>query len=350
MATESVDEKLQGKSLGHVQVDAVRTVALRQSGRFPLWSLVVLFVGVVTLPLYVDKHLLSVAIITLQMCYMAQCWNIATGYAGQFSLGHSVFFGIGGYTSTLLFVKLGVTPWLGMFAGAALAGIAGTFIALLVFRYQVRGIYFAVLTLGAMFVAKGVADNWEFIGGPVGVLITFRDDPANFLFLDREPYYFIILAMVIVMIFVTWMIERSKFGQYLIAVREDEEAAEASGVDTYKFKTVALAVSGALTAFAGTFYAQLYVYISPETMLSFEPQLNMMLGTMVGGAGTIAGPILGSIVMGTIAEALRNLPFEESRQVVSASKMIYGVLLMVIVIYFPRGLVGLFSRWRGGER
>lgn len=296
------------------------------------------------LPLVGSQHVLTVMIVALHMAYMALAWNLAAGYAGQFSLGHSVFFAIGGYTSTMLYLKLGLTPWAGMFVGALLAGLAGTVLALVVFRYRVRGIFFALVTLGAMEVAKGVADNWEFIRGPVGILLTMQDAPWHFFFLRREPYYYTALAMVVGMALATRVIERAKLGQYLLAVREDEDAAEASGVDTYRYKTVAIALSAAFTAFAGTFYAQFYLYISPETLLVFEPQLNMMLGTMVGGAGTVLGPALGSILFSGIGEALRNLPFENTRQVVTASKMIYAVLLMVVIIYLPGGLISL--RWR----
>ena len=142
----------------------------------------------------------------------------------------------------------------------------------------------------------------------------------------------------------TLLIERGRLGQYFLAVREDEQAAEASGVDTYRYKTVAVGLSAALTALAGTFYAQFYLYVSPDSVLTFEPQLNMMLGTMVGGAGTVLGPVLGSMLFSGIGEALRNLPFENTRQVATASKMLYAILLMVVVIYLPGGLISLSSR------
>lgn len=299
------------------------------------------------LPLVAGHHLLTVAIVALHMAYMALAWNVAAGYAGQFSLGHSLFLGIGAYTSTMLYLELGLTPWIGMFAGGVLAGVTGVGFALVVFRYKVRGIFFALVTLGAMEVAKGVADNWDFIKGPVGILLTMQNAPRDFFFLERAPYYYVALVMVVAMIAITLAIERARLGQYFLAVREDEQAAEASGVDTYRYKTVAIGLSAALTAFAGTFYAQFYLYISPESLLIFEPQLNMMLGTMVGGAGTALGPVLGSLLFSGIGEALRNLPFENTRQVVIVSKMIYAVLLIVILIYLPGGLISL--RWRPGR-
>lgn len=296
------------------------------------------------LPLVAGQHLLTALIVALHAAYMALAWNVAAGYAGQFSLGHSLFFGIGAYASTMLYLKLGLTPWIGMFVGAVLAGVVGIALALVVYRYNVRGIFFALVTLGAMEVAKGLADNWDFIKGPVGILLTMRHAPGDLFFLRREPYYWVALAMLAAMLGVSLLLERSRLGQFFLAVREDEQAAEASGVDVYRYKTIAIGLSAALTAFAGSFYAQFYLYISPETVLVFEPQLTMMLGTMVGGAGTAFGPVLGSVLFSGLGEALRNLPFENTRLVVIGSKLVYAVLLIVILIYLPGGLITL--RWR----
>jgi branched-chain amino acid transport system permease protein len=295
-------------------------------------------------PLVAGQHVLTALIVALHAAYMALAWNVAAGYAGQFSLGHSLFYGIGAYASTMLYLKLGLTPWAGMFAGAALAGVIGVLLALGVYRYNVRGIFFALVTLGAAEVAKGLADNWDWIKGPVGILLTMKSAPGEFFFLRREPYYYVALAMVVAMIAISLVLERSRLGQHFLAVREDEAAAEASGVDTYRAKTAAIGLSAALTAFAGSFYAQFYLYVSPETVLTFEPQLTMMLGTMVGGAGTALGPVLGSVLFSGLGEALRNLPFENTRQVVIGSKLVYAILLIVILIYLPGGLITLGRR------
>ncbi len=303
-----------------------------------------MLIAAAAMPLVAGQHLLTAMIVALHAAFMALAWNVAAGYAGQFSLGHSLFFGIGAYASTVLYVRLGLTPWAGMFAGAALAGVVGVLLALGVYRYNVRGIFFALVTLGAAEVAKGLADNWDFIKGPVGILLTMRHAPGDFFFLRREPYYYVALAMLVAMVAISLLLERSPLGQYFLAVREDEQAAEASGVDTYRYKTIAIGLSAALTAFAGSFYAQFYLYISPDTVFVFEPQLTMMLGTMVGGAGTALGPVIGSVLFSGLGEALRNLPFENTRQVVIGSKMVYAVLLIVVLIYLPGGLITLGRR------
>jgi branched-chain amino acid transport system permease protein len=303
---------------------------------------VAMLVAAAALPLVAGQHLLTAMIVALHAAFMALAWNVAAGYAGQFSLGHSLFYGIGAYASTVLYLRLGLTPWAGMFAGAALAGVVGILLALGVYRYNVHGIFFALVTLGAAEVAKGLADNWDFIKGPVGILLSMQHAPGDFFFLHREPYYFVALVMLVAMILISLLLERSPLGQYFLAVREDEEAAEASGVNTYRYKTIAIGLSATLTAFAGSFYAQFYLYISPETVFIFEPQLTMMLGTMVGGAGTAFGPVIGAMLFSGLGEALRNLPFIEStRQLVIGSKMVYAVLLIVVLIYLPGGLITL---------
>ncbi len=303
---------------------------------------VAVLVAAAALPLVAGQHLLTAMIVALHAAFMALAWNVAAGYAGQFSLGHSLFYGIGAYASTVLYLRLGLTPWAGMFAGAVLAGVVGILLALGVYRYNVHGIFFALVTLGAAEVAKGLADNWDFIKGPVGILLTMQHAPGDFFFLRREPYYFVALAMLVAMILISLLLERSPLGQYFLAVREDEQAAEASGVDTYRYKTIAIGLSAALTALAGSFYAQFYLYISPETVFIFEPQLTMMLGTMVGGSGTAFGPVIGAMLFSGLGEALRNLPFVEStRQLVIGSKMVYAVLLIVVLIYLPGGLITL---------
>mgnify|MGYP001389448833 CR=1 FL=1 len=304
------------------------------------------FVVCALLPLAVPSHILSVMISALLMAYMAQCWNIAAGYAGQFSLGHSFFFGIGAYATAILFTKMGISPWIGMFFGAALAAVAGGLIGLLIFRFRIKGVYFAVVTMGLAEIAKGLADNWEFVGGPVGILYTMQNDPGNYLFTSREPYFYIALVAVAGMLVFTRVLEQSKTGQYFLALREDEDAAEAAGIDTRRYKIVSIALSALLTALGGTFYAQFHLYITPETVFHFEHQLNMMLGTMIGGAGTVFGPVLGALSFSALAEALRYLPFQESSAVASLSRMIYAILMIALMLYLPGGIIRLARKGR----
>lgn len=291
-----------------------------------------------------SNHWRSVLVVLLIMACNAVAWNLASGYAGVFSLGHHVFFGVGAYTSTMLFVKGGVSPWLGIWAAAAMSGLLATAVALIAFRYRLTGVFFGLTTLALGEVARSLAAAWNWIGGPVGLFIPVQNRPANFVFTDRMPYVYIALAMLLAFLAVTRLVERSKFGYYLKAIREDENAAEASGVDSYWCKTAVMALSGALTGMVGTLYSQFMLFISPEVVFTFDVMLNMMLGVMVGGPGTLLGPLVGSGLFGVLGELLRNLPFKASTQLAAGSKVIYAVVLVLVSLYLPTGLIGLSLR------
>jgi len=296
------------------------------------------------LPLVMNDHLLTVAITGLMWAYLCLSWNLVFGFAGQFSLGHALFWGIGAYTSTVLFVNYGLTPWVGIFVGGFLSAIAAWLISLVVLRYRVKGVYFALMTLAFAEVFTGLALNWDYIRGPVGILLPMKNSPGNLFFIARAPYYYFILGLLCLGLGVTYGIQKSKLGYYLKAVREDEEAAEVSGVPSSRYKILAMIISAFLTALGGTFYAQFFLYISPEIMFGFGSQMTMMIGTMVGGAGTLLGPVLGSLVFSFLGELLRSLPLAHSREIVTVERMIWALVLVVVIFYLPGGLVTLGDR------
>ena len=301
--------------------------------------------GAALFPLFARQQLVVAGILILFNCYLAQCWNLAAGYAGQFSLGHTIFLATGAYASTVLFRDYGISPWIGMWAGALIAAVLGAVLSAVAFWYRVRGVFFAVITLSAVEVFRGLFSGWEFLGGTSGIFLISANDPADMNFLSRIPYYEIILGMVILAGFGTLWLQSSRFGQYLMALREDEDAAEASGVPTFRCKVMIIAISAAATALAGTFYAQFLLFIVPETLFTFDHLLNMMLGTIVGGSGTVIGPIVGSVLFGLFGDVLRALPFVGSREAASLVRIGYGLVLIVLVLRLPRGIVGLW-RWR----
>ena len=221
--------------------------------------------GAALFPLFARQQLVVAGILILFNCYLAQCWNLAAGYAGQFSLGHTIFLATGAYASTVLFRDYGISPWIGMWAGALIAAVLGAVLSAVAFWYRVRGVFFAVITLSAVEVFRGLFSGWEFLGGTSGIFLISANDPADMNFLSRIPYYEIILGMVVLAGFGTLWLQSSRFGQYLMALREDEDAAEASGVPTFRCKVMIIAISAAATALAGTFYAQFLLFIVPET-------------------------------------------------------------------------------------
>ena len=293
--------------------------------------------ALVALPPLLPKYALEVLISILFFGYLGACWNILGGYGGQFSFGHAAFFGLGAYTSTLLFLHWGVSPWLGMVAGGILAAAFGLFAGYLSFRYGLRGPYFSLVTLAFAEMLRVVAVNWKAVGSSLGLVVPNRGSaPALFLFADKLPYYYVILAMVVGSLCITRALERARMGYALAAIRENEDAAEAAGVDALSTKLRAMALSSFLTALGGTFYAQYFSYIDPS--LTFGPAISIggLLPAIVGGAGTVAGPLLGSFVLTPISEVTRAL----LRGRAGADIMLYGLVLVLVISFLPNGLVG----------
>lgn len=289
-------------------------------------------------PPFLDPYFQHLLIMVLFYSYLGACWNILGGYAGQFSFGHALFFGIGGYTSTALFMRVGLSPWFGMLLGGVAAVAVGLFIGVLSFRYGLRGIYFGLVTLAFAEMFRLVFQQWDFVGGAVGILIPLRgDDLVAFQFATRTPYYYIMYALSGLVLGATLWLERARPGYYFQAIREDEEAAEAVGVDVPRYKLLAMAISAFLTALAGTFYAQYFYYIDPHIMFGIGTTIEMILRPILGGAGTVLGPFLGGVVLGPVSEAFRTLL--SSYQ--GAYLLVYGIVLVLVMIFLPGGLMGL---------
>ncbi len=290
-----------------------------------------------------DSYVLNLLILVFYYAYLGQAWNLLGGYAGQLSLGHAAYFGVGAYTSTLLFTQAGLSPWIGMWAGALLAALLALGIGLLGFRFGLRGVYFSLLTLACAEILRVLVLHWEPAGGATGVFLPFRGDaPALYQFKGRVPYYYIALAMLAAATAVVALVVRAPLGWRLTAVREDEEAAEAVGVDTQRAKLAAIALSGALTALGGTFYAQYFFYIHPGIVFAAPLSIEILLRPVVGGAGTIAGPLLGSAILTPLAELSRSALGKAGLE--GLHLVLYGALLIATVLFFPRGAVSGLSR------
>jgi branched-chain amino acid transport system permease protein len=275
--------------------------------------------------------------------FVGQGWNILGGYAGQFSFGHALFFGIGAYTSGLCFLKAGLTPWIGMWVGAAAAVAVGLVTGHLSFRYGLRGAYFALVMLAFAEIFRVTATNWDWVGGSFGILVPLRGHaPALFQFGDKRYFYYVSLAMLVA---VTWGVAwlgRTRLGYQMAAVRENEAAAAAAGVDPYRVKLTAMALSAAVTALGGAFYVQYFSYVDPTIGFGPANSIEILLRPIIGGAGTIWGPLLGSALLGVLGEGTREL----AKSHAGLHLMFYGAILMVTVAFLPHGVMGWLRRGR----
>ena len=295
-----------------------------------------------------SNYAINVAFLILFAAFLGQSWNIAGGYAGQTSFGHVVFFGTGAYVSTILHVSHGWNPWLAWPVAIASGGLVGALIGVLSFRAGLRGSYFALITLAFAEVFRIVANSIPQTRGGLGMLIKADPRPENFQFRDPMWFYYLALAMCVVGLAIAWWLTRSRFGARLAAIRDNEDAAKALGIDVFREKVRVLALSGAMCAAGGTVYAQKYLYLDPSIAFGVDKSVEMLLVSMIGGAGTIFGPLIGSGVLHLVGEITRDLgnivPGIKNAQPLAL--IVYGLILVAIVGYLPDGLTGLFRRRR----
>lgn len=301
---------------------------------------------------------LQLMVLVLLYAYLTTSWNLVGGFAGVLPLGHTLFAGIGAYTSTLLFIELGLTPWIGMFVGAFLAMIAGFLIGLPTLK--LRGAYFALSSIAFLEGLRVVTENTKVlfgvkINGPQGLLLPLKGNSLYYFQFDNKIwYYYTILIMTAVVLYITYKVSVSRLGYYLMAGGEDKEAAEALGVNVFRCKMIAMLMSTFLTALGGTFYAQLVRYIYPRGVMNLEFAFEIAFIAIVGGRGTIAGPILGSFLLVPVAELTR---IYLGGSYLGIHLVVYGIVLMLVMIFEPRGITepltkvynNILDRFEGGR-
>jgi len=292
-----------------------------------------------------DDFWLVVLILAGYQAYLGLAWNVVAGMAGQLSLCNAVFVTVGAYTSTIMALRLGISPWLGMWPGAALAAILASGIGWLFFRYRLSGMPFALGTFAVSQIAL-----WFLIGTPIlgardGFQLHVTSEPGQFQFQDRASYFYVIMGMVLLCLVVISRLRRSRVGYYFRAIREDQDAAEAVGVHLVRYKTLALAISAALSAIGGTFLAQFLLFVAPELLLKPEALLPPIIATMFGGIGTSAGPILGAAILVPAVQWMRT---EWGATFPGIDLILYGVVLMVVMTFLPEGIVGTIATLRRG--
>lgn len=347
--------------------------------RRQLVVLAIVVLGLAALPLALtDVYLQNMLILTLLFCALSQAWNILGGYCGQISLGHAIYFGLGAYVSTILYVRYGVSPWLGMVAGGLVSSVLALVLGYQFFR--LKGHYFAIATIVVAEAVHLLFLNWDWAGGAQGIQVPFRPDSWLTLQFARNkvPYIYFALGLAVVTWLVSWIIEDSRWGYWWRAVKDNPEAAESLGVDVFHSKMAAAAVSAFFTSVGGSFYAQFVAYIDPDSVMDFHFSLLMALPAVLGGIGTLWGPAIGAAILIPLTEltrsyagvllaavpalvdALLNQRGEAFGAVVARfidalrsgagnsanglDLVLYGALIMVIALLRPQGLISLFGR------
>ena len=302
-----------------------------------LRNIVLFALCVALIPFLTDSGVvLNFVMMSLYACLLAQAWNVLGGFGGQFSFGHALFFGVGAYIQVIAQVQGGWNPWLALPVAMLASAAVGAFVGALSFRYGLKGSYFALVTLAFAEVFRILALSVAFTGAGVGLMLPLNESFSNMQFTSRAGYVWLVLSLVTLALLVTAWLRHSRFGAYLQAVRDNEDAALAVGVNPFRIKLVAIVLSGALMGAGGAFYAQVFQYIDPGLAFGPHTSVEALVGAIVGGMGTLWGPVLGALALHVLADVTRNL----LGQLPGINMVIYGIVLIVIVMFLPRGISG----------
>ena len=290
-------------------------------------------------PLFAGNYVVSMLVVVLFSAYIGQAWNLMMGYAGQLSLGHALYVGLGAYISGALFVHYGLPPWIGMLAGMAVAGLAGVVIAALSFRFGVTGVYFALLTIAFAEFTRIAFNHFAWVGGSSGLylpVVTLTRDDIVHLRGSPTMFYYVLLALTLAALALSHLLLGRRMGFYWRAIREDHEAAQAAGIDVFRYKLAAVALSATMTAIAGALMAFYDNNLYPDTAFGISRSLDIITAPIIGGLGTLFGPILGAFVLTMLSETMTSL--SANLGVNGLKQWIYGATLLAIVMLQPAGL------------
>ncbi len=317
--------------------------------RRALVTLAVLAGLLLAAPKLLGGYGLSVLILVLYFAYVGQAWNIMMGFAGQLSLGHALYAGLGGYIAAGLYTHYGIGPWAGVFAAVAAAVAAGSVVGYLGFRFSLAGVYFALLTIAFSEFTRIGFDNWSWAGGSGGMFLKVERNVSDLANLrgGSEMFYYLILAMAVgILALCRWLLE-SRLGRYWLAIREDAEAAQAVGVPVFRCKMAAVMISAALTALAGVWNAFYYNNLFPETAFAMGRSIEITLSPIIGGLGTLFGPIVGAVVLTGLGEIFTSA--SDQFHLPGLKQIFYGFALLVIVMYRPAGIWPWLAKHLGFE-
>ena len=313
----------------------------------------VLVVVLLAAPGLLNPYLLSAAILMLYAAFVGQAWNVMMGFCGQLSLGHSLYVGIGAYVAAGLFVHFNLNPWLGAVLAVLVAAGLGLIIGFLAFRFGIGGVYFALLTIAFAEFTRIGFEHWQWLGATGGLFLPVKERGVTDLVnLRGSPamFYYLALAMCVAAYLACWKLKASRAGYYWRAIRENEEAARALGIDTFRYKLYAVAVSSGMTAVAGVFFAFYYNNLFPEQIFSMARSIEIILGPIIGGIGTLFGPVLGAFVLIVLGEGLSDLMNALGVTVPGVKQVFYGVCLLVAISFMPHGVWPPLARKLGLSR
>jgi branched-chain amino acid transport system permease protein len=302
---------------------------------FVLLALVAMSPLVVRSPYY-----LGILILATLYAFIGISWNIVAGFTGQLLIAHVIHLAVGGFTTIVLLNQYNITPWIGILASGVVAALVGLVIALITLRYGLKMDYFALFTIALMVALRTLFLKWELVGGAVGMWVRLSDPSlGKMIFQNKEPYLYIALALVTIGILVQYWIYRSKMGRYFVAIREDEDAAAALGVNTSLYKTLAVIIGAAMAGIGGGFYVMYVTFIEPNQVFNLGLNVEIVMAApIIGGLGSLAGPILGAFLNKPFAELIRGLLSAERS---GASLIVYGSFLVLSILFMPRGLTGV---------
>ncbi len=316
----------------------------------PAALLAVLLVILVLLPAFAGGYVLSVLTLILFSAYAGQAWNVMMGFAGQLSLGHSLYVGVGAYTAAALFVHFQIGPWAGLWAAGLVCMLLGGIIGFLAFRFGISGTYFALLTIAFAEFTRIGFDHFGWVGGSAGLFLPVAQrTSSDVLNLRGAPamFYYIMLAMTVLAFLLCKVLLSSRMGYYWLAIREDQDAAQALGINTFRYKMVAVMVSAAMTSFSGVFFAFYYNNLFPEQIFNIGRSIEIILAPIFGGLGTLFGPIVGALMLTVLGETLRSVTGALGLDVPGLELLFYGVCLLLVVMFLPNGIWPPVSRMLG---
>jgi branched-chain amino acid transport system permease protein len=310
-------------------------------------ALSILAVLLLVFPWLAGPYALSVATLILYYAYTGQAWNVMMGFAGQLSLGHSLYVGVGAYVAGGIFFHWGIGPWAGLWAAILLCTLFGLVIGFLAFRFGISGVYFALLTIAFAEFTRIGFDHIGALGGPGGLFLRVAQRDSIDLLNFRGPpimyYYAILFLTALAFLFCSYLL-RSKAGYYWQAIRENEEAAQALGINVFRWKMLAVAISSGMTSVAGVFFAFYYNNLFPEQIFNISRSIEIILGPIIGGVGTLFGPILGAAVLTLLSDGITDGLAALGWEIPGIKQVFYGIVLLAVIMFLPNGIWPAIAR------